>query len=70
MSKAKAKPKSRSGTNLTDKQREVNGWGRLSLRLPTKTLEKLTALAKESGYTRSQLIETMIELDYKSRPKR
>lgn len=66
-----SKPKKRkvtSGTNLTDAQRSANGWGRLSLRLRTKTLDKLDALAESSGYTKSQLIETMIALDYASLP--
>ena len=66
-----SKPKKRkvtSGPSQTEEQRAANGWGRLSLRLRTKTLDKLEALVESSGCTKSQLIETMIELDYESLP--
>lgn len=68
MSKPKTKKRKTvtSGTNLTDAQRSANGWGRLNLRLKQTTLAKLAAIVEHSGYTRSEQIEAMIDLDYES----
>lgn len=52
---------SRSGPNLTDAQRAQLGYGRLTLRLPTSTLDLLAVLAHERGVTRGELVAELIE---------
>lgn len=60
-SKAKAKSKRRSGTNLTDEQRAANGWGRITLRMPQQTIALLGVLADEAGLTRADYVHALTE---------
>lgn len=66
---AKKKPKSRSGPNLSDERRAELGQGRITLRIAQEALDQLGELSADSGYTRAELVETMIRVDYASREK-
>lgn len=56
-----AKPKSRSGRNLTDAERAANGYGRITLRLPAETIMLIGILADDAGLTRAQYVHDLVE---------
>lgn len=57
---------SRSGTRLSYADRVAAGQRRLEVWLSAETAAKLDELVESSGYTRPELLESMIELDHAS----
>lgn len=51
---------------LTDAQRRANGQSRLVVWLPAATVTKLDDICAESGYSRADMVETMIETDHET----
>lgn len=51
---------------LTDAQRRAKGLYRLVTWQEKSTVEKLDEICRESGYSRAEMIETMILVDYES----
>lgn len=53
----------RSGPNLTEARRAELGQRRLQLRICAASLERLDALCRDSGFTRSEQVEALIDCE-------
>ena len=51
---------------IKDAQRRGNGLRRLTLWLRPEVVAKLDEICEESGYSRGEMIETMVEVDHES----
>jgi metal-responsive CopG/Arc/MetJ family transcriptional regulator len=53
-----------SGRTRTEAEYRANGLRRLSVRIPAEALARLDDICEESGYSRGEQIQAMIDGDY------
>lgn len=58
-----ARVNTRSGPNITEARRAELGQRRLQLRICAASLERLDALCRDSGFSRSEQVEALIDCE-------
>lgn len=53
-----------SGRTRTEAEYRANGLRRLSVRIPAEALARLDEICEESGYSRGEQVQAMIDGDY------